>query len=42
MTSCAATGWPSAGPFLLYVCAYWREQPILDGTRASPPVIPFR
>jgi hypothetical protein len=30
-----------AGPFSLYLRAYWPEQPILDGTWAPPPVIRF-
>jgi hypothetical protein len=30
-----------AGPFSLYLRAYWPEQPILDGTWAPPPVTRF-
>jgi hypothetical protein len=31
-----------AGPFSLYLRAYWPKQPILDGTWTPPPVIRFR
>ena len=31
-----------AGPFSLYLRAYWPEQPILDGTWTPPPVTRFR
>jgi hypothetical protein len=31
-----------AGPFSLYLRAYWPEPPILDGTWTPPPVIRFR
>jgi hypothetical protein len=33
--------WAPAGPFSLYLRAYWPERPILDGTWTPPPVTRF-